>query len=137
MSLVLEYPFRIFILIVVILVLIGIMWQFRDQIMNICLFPPCNGEEECNIQPVISEESRFTKEVLDKYCNLCWIKNGGGTCEGDSVCYILNLEENFDPSIPWNLMKEYDYCIVTCENIVSSLYVQYRSEGEGYIEIVC
>lgn len=136
MTMVLEYPFKVFILIVVVLVIISIMWQFRDKIMNICLFPPCNGEEECNVQPVITTESEFTKEVLDKYCSLCWIKNGAGKCRGDSICYVLNLNESFIPD-NWNLIKEHEYCIVTCENETSSLFVQYYSEGEGYIEIAC
>jgi len=136
MAMVLEYPFKIFILIVVVLVIISIMWQFRDRIMNMCLFPPCD-EEECDVQPVIATESNFTKQVLDKYCNLCWMKNGAGACVGDSVCYILNLENDFDPNVPWNMLKEYDYCIINCNNIVTSLYVQYHSEGEGYIEIAC
>ena len=136
MSMVLEYPFRIFILIVVVIIIIGIMWQFRDRIMEICLFPPCD-EEECNIQPVISDENRFTEEVLDKYCSQCWIKNGEGKCKGDSVCDVLNLGEEFDfdsPTAPW--LNKHDYCIVTCKDVTSTVYVQYLSL-ERMIEIAC
>lgn len=137
MSMALEFPFKIFILVVVVLVLITMMWQFRDRIMDMCLFPPCNGGEECDVEPVISNEANFTIGILDKYCNLCWIKNGGGKCKGDPVCYVLTLEEDFDPTVPWNMLKEYDYCVVTCESAISSLYVQYHSEGNGYVEIAC
>lgn len=133
MSMVLEYPFKLFILIVVVIVIIGIMLQFRDKIINICLFPPCNGEKECNVQSDIATESEFTEVVLDKYCSLCWIKNGEGKCKGDSVCYILNLEEDFDPD-DWT--SEYEYCIVTCDKDTPSLLVQYLAMEE-IIEITC
>ena len=143
MTMVLEYPFKLFILIVVVIVIVGIMYQFRDWIMDICLFPPCNGGEKCNVQPVISTESEFSKGVLDKYCRSCWIKNGGGTCIGNSDCYLLNLEdEDFDPD-DWKLVYKFNEgegsfsCFITCENKASSLYVKYQSEGEGFIEIAC
>lgn len=139
MTMVLEYPFKIFILIVVVLVIISIMWQFRDKIMEICFFPPCDGGKECNVQTVISKETEFTVDELNKYCNLCWEKNGAGNCIEDSVCYVLDLEEDFNHKIPWNSLptKKYNYCFVTCNNTVSSLYVEYHSEGNGYIEISC
>lgn len=136
MTMALEYPFKLFILIVVVLVIISIMWQFRDKIMGICLFPPCNGDEECNVQPVITSESEFTEEILNKYCSMCWLKNGEGNCKGDSICYVLNLEEDFNPDIPWDILRDYDYCFVTCENETSSLYVQYQSLDK-IIEIAC
>jgi len=130
----LEYVFKMFILIVVVLIIITMMWQFRDKIVDVCLFPPCDKQGGCNVQPIISEEERFSIMVLDKYCNLCWMKNGGGKCKDDSSCYVLNLKNDF---IPGTWPSTHDYCIVTCENAASSLYVQYRSEGNGYIEIAC
>jgi len=134
MAMVLEYPFKIFILIVVVIVIISIMWQFRDRIIKICLFPPCEKDVECNIQPIIATESEFSEVILDKYCSLCWMKNLEGECKGNSICYILNLQDDFEPG-DWN--SEYDYCIVSCDEEAPSLYVQYDSEGEGFIEIAC
>jgi len=132
MTMALEYPFKLFILIVVIIVIISIMWQFRDWITGICLFPPC--EEECNVQPEMATESEFTKEILDKYCSLCWMKNGGGECKGNSICYTLNLEDKkFEPG-DWS--SEYKYCLVACEKESSSLFVQYLAMEE-LILITC
>jgi len=141
MSMILEYPFKIFILIVVVLVIISIMWQFRDKITSICLFPPCEDETECNVQPVIQDKESFTEEELDYYCNLCWIKNGAGTCNQNSVCYIFNLEDDINPG-DWEDVHEIDYngdsflCVIKCEDETSSFYVQYQSLGK-IIEITC
>ena len=129
---VLEYPFKLFILIVVVIVIISIMYQFRDWIIGRCWFPPC--EEECNIQPVKATESGFTEVVLDKYCSLCWIKNGEGKCRGDSICYVLDVD--FDADVDGSLESEYDYCIITCDKDTSSLFVQYQYL-EKMIEIAC
>ena len=130
MSMVLEYPFKVFILIVVVIVVMSIMIQFRDKIMSMCFFPPCNGEEECNVEPVILKELEFTEEVFDKYCNLCWIKNGEGRCKESSICYVLNLDKDFEPDD-----LESEHCIVTCNKDSSSLFVQYQSiEKKIFIE---
>lgn len=46
MALVLEYPMKLFILIVVIFVVIGIMIQYKQKIMNLDLFNK-NDEKKC------------------------------------------------------------------------------------------
>lgn len=123
MPLVLEYPFRLFLYIIVILVLIGIMWRFREKVFGICLFPPCDVEKECEVNTTITTESYFDADILEKYCKLCWEKNRKGECKQDALCYIINVDIPQEPDPVFSL----EYCSVSCSKDVTSVFVQYKS----------
>ncbi|MDI6825838.1 MAG: hypothetical protein QMD36_01425 [Candidatus Aenigmarchaeota archaeon] len=125
MTMVLEYPMNILILTVVVLVIIGIMFHFREQIMNICLFPPCEEEIRCNIKPAVVTESVVDINVIEKYCKMCWGKNRNGECGEDALCYVVNIPSSNPSSIA--LSPEVSrYCSITCSRDVTSFFVQYN-----------
>jgi hypothetical protein len=126
-EMVLEYPFKIALFIAVILILVGIMWTFRDQIMRICLFPPCEeSTEECDMKTSVSNENDFSRDILTKYCQLCWERNKRGQCKKDSLCYVVNVDNPSNPFLYLPLSIEVSqYCSVTCSRLATSVYVQY------------
>lgn len=131
MSLVLEYPIKLFLLLVAVLVIIGIMWHFRDQITEICLIPPCEDEIECGEKTIPSHEASFTQDIIDKYCRLCWNKNRGGECSKDHLCYAVSTDSSSIPPDP-----SFEYCKNSCGNNVKTIFVEYKSL-EKIVEITC
>lgn len=128
MTLVLEYPVTLLLYTVVILVLISIMWHFREQIFDICLFPPCNGgEEDCDVKPVVTTETELTQDVVDKYCKMCWSRNKEGECDEDVLCYIINVTFNTTEHSSLKPSPELKYCDINCQRNATSLWVQYYS----------
>lgn len=125
-EMVLEYPFKIVLFTVVIIILIGIIWTFRKQIMDICLFPPCEEVKECEIETVVSNENSFNKDILTRYCQLCWEKNKRGECRKDSICYVVNVNTSSNPSSYTLYPDVAQYCSITCSKNVTSVYVQYN-----------
>jgi hypothetical protein len=92
-QMVLEYPFNIFIYIVVILVVIGLIANFRNQILtslNLCQFTPqgCQQQEECST--IESTETAVNEAILNKYCNFCWEKTGKIDYKKDCLCYVVS-----------------------------------------------
>jgi hypothetical protein len=122
MSMVLEYPMKILIFMAVVVVIIGIMFHFRDKIMKICLFPPCEEEIKCDVKPVVATENVVDKNIIEKYCKMCWGKNRNGECKEDSLCYVVNIPV----SNPANIDIGVDYCEITCNKDVTSFFVQYN-----------
>ncbi|MCX6821168.1 MAG: hypothetical protein NTW30_00145 [Candidatus Aenigmarchaeota archaeon] len=123
MSMILEYPVNIFILTVVVIVVIGIMFHFRDQIMNICLFPPCEEDTKCDVKTAVVTET-VNKDVLENYCKMCLAKNRNGDCKQDALCYVVNVKNvpSFNPSSVGPLNN----CSIDCSKNVTSFFVQYN-----------
>jgi hypothetical protein len=130
MSLELEYPVNLLILTVVVVVIIGIIWNFRDQIMNIHLFPD-QEKVECDSKTVVSHEIKLDLNAINKYCQLCWDKNKRGECGEDNLCYVVNINSS---SVPTNPSET--YCKNLCTNSAKTIFVQYNYLKEN-IEITC
>ncbi len=124
---VLEYPMKMILYFVVVMVLIGIMWTFRDNISRICIFPPCN-ENKCEIKiDKPSNENSLTADIVGKYCNLCWGKSEEGQCPENGLCYAVSLETDVNPSsiLLQNDVKE--YCNIECNKNTKTVFFQYDS----------
>lgn len=135
MSMILEYPVNIFILTVVVIVVIGIMFHFRDQIMTICLFPPCEEDTKCDVKIAAVTETNVNSVVLEKYCKMCWYKNRKGECKVDSICYAVNIPNSDLTGI--TLGSEVSgYCNRVCSRSVTSFFVEY-SFIDKKISITC
>jgi hypothetical protein len=90
---VLEYPFQMFLYIVVILVVISLIITFRTQILTylkLCDYLPqgCQSQQECSTFQ--TKETTIDTSVLTKYCNLCWDKTGKIDYGKDCLCYIVS-----------------------------------------------
>jgi hypothetical protein len=123
MAMVLEYPMNIIILTVVVLVVIGIMFSFRDRITNICIFPPCEEEIICDVKPAVVTETAVTQDIIDKYCKMCLGKNRDWECKEDSLCYVVNIQSAFNP---FGITPSMNDCEVKCNRAVTSFFVQYN-----------
>lgn len=121
----LEYPFKVILYLIVVLILIGIMTTFRNKITNLCLFPPCEKEEKCDVKPQQSNENILDSNVLEKYCSLCWEKNKRGECGESSVCNVVLLSNEANPSQHTINPSVSQYCSVTCSRDVTYFIVQY------------
>jgi len=121
--LVLEYPAKLMIVIAVVVILIGILWQFRERIVKICLFPPCEKEEVCYGKTSFVNEMEINEGILEKYCKLCWERNGEGECKEDTLCYVLNLSLS---SVPSNFPVDLNYCSIECSRNVTTLFFEYK-----------
>jgi len=121
----LEYPMNIIILSVVVLVIIGIMFTFRDRIMKICLFPPCQEDVKCDIKSTVVTAAAGDQNTIEKYCTMCWVKNRYGECKEDALCYVVNAQTPNPIGI--TLKPEIaKYCKITCSRDVTSFFVQYN-----------
>ncbi len=121
----LETIFKMFLYIVVVLVVIGLILYFRQNIIStlrLCDYIPggCKVEEEC--KTVTSSEDRVSESVLDKYCNLCWERTGAKDFKESCNCYVLSLRESFVP--PFTYKKE--NCELTCDKQTASLIFAYN-----------
>jgi hypothetical protein len=125
MPMVLEYPMNIVILTVVVIVIIGIMFTFRDKILKICLFPPCQEDIKCDVKSAVVTEAAGDKLTIEKYCNLCWGKNRNGECKEDALCYVVNAQTP-DPSGITLSQEVRDYCKIRCLRDVTSFFVEYN-----------
>jgi hypothetical protein len=85
----LEYPFKMLLYLVVIIVVIGIILAFRKEIssINFCWIWGCQPKA---CETVRVNENLIDQQVLDKYCNLCWQKTGAAELKEDCICYIVN-----------------------------------------------
>lgn len=88
----LEYPFKIFLYVVVILVVIGLIVTFRNQILTylkLCQYTPqgCSEQERCTT--ISSKETTITATELKKYCDRCWDRTGRKEYKDDCLCYVV------------------------------------------------
>ena len=131
MAMVLEYPMKLFILIVVVLVVVGIMIKYKDKIMDLSFFDK-DEEEKCEVKTEVVSEAALNTAVLEKYCDLCYLKNEQGECKDDALCYVINTNLINPSTITINK----DYCSITCNKEVTSVNVQYKW-FTGTVEIAC
>lgn len=131
MAMVLEYPMKIFILIVVVLVVVGIMIKYKDKIMELSFFDN-DEEEKCEVKTEVVSEATLSTAILEKYCDLCYLKNEQGECKDDALCYVINTNL-INPS---TITITKDYCSITCNREVTSVNVQYKW-FTGTVEIAC
>jgi hypothetical protein len=122
-GLALEFVFKMFLYIVVIMVVVGLIVFFRDSIisaLNLCQYLPsgCPQKEECST--VQATEAQITASILDKYCNLCWSKTGAKDYQKDCLCYIV--KGSFS-SFPYSNQN----CELKCSNQATSLIFTYSS----------
>lgn len=118
----LEFVFKMFIYIVVVLVVIGIILQFRSEIisaLNLCKYVPggCPEKEEC--KTIHSTEPSITETTLNKYCDLCWSKTGARGYTKDCICYIIT--GSFSPFSYSN-----EHCELKCNIQATSLIITYN-----------
>ncbi|MBU5688679.1 MAG: hypothetical protein KQA41_00410 [Candidatus Aenigmarchaeota archaeon] len=133
MSMELEYPFKIMLYLVVVLVLIGIMMAFKDKILKICFFPPCEQKTKCDFETQNVQEIDANENIIAKYCFLCYEKSK--ECEKDKICYIVSFENNFDFSNDYIDIGE-EKCEITCLKNTNMLYFSY-SYFEDKIKVGC
>lgn len=123
MGMALEYPFKVLLFIAVILILITIMWNFRDKIQNLCLFD-CDDDEKCDVKTVPSSEEYVDQDLINKYCEICWNKNKKGGCTENVLCYAVHSEYGLDTEEDRLL----DYCEHSCSNMnAKTIFFQYDS----------
>jgi hypothetical protein len=121
----LETVFRFFLYVVVVLVVIGLIVNFRDQIvqsLGLCNYLPsgCPQQECITQQP---SESVIDANVLNKYCKFCWDKTGEKDYKKDCLCYVIKGEY---ASVDQTVLPE--YCKLKCENpTATSVLVVYDS----------
>lgn len=117
----LEYPFQMFLYIVVILVVISLIVTFRTQILTylkLCDYLPqgCQSQLECSTSQ--TKVTTIDANVLTKYCNLCWDKTGGIKYEKDCLCYIVS--GNYSPTAFSN-----KNCKLDCNKQATSVIITY------------
>lgn len=120
----LEEVFKIVIFVVVALIVIGLVINFRDQIvqgLKLCDWSPssCAKQEECSTNQ--ADEINIDDSVLNRYCDSCWSKSGKVDLDQDCLCYIV--KGTFTPLIT-NLPS---YCQLTCNKNTTSILVYYDS----------
>lgn len=118
---ILEYPFKMFLYLVVILVVIGLVLTFRDQIinaLNLCQYIPqgCPKQEECPTTQ--AKEMIIDEAVLRKYCNLCWERVGKGEYKKDCLCFVVSGK--YTP-----IKFEHANCELGCDEEVTSVLFVY------------
>jgi hypothetical protein len=124
-QMVLEEIFKFLIYIVVAVVVIIMVVNFRHEIakaLNLCelfhLFCPKEGKCE----NIVVEENSIDNSILKKYCNLCWDKTGDKSFEKNCLCYIVKGQ--FNP-VSNNLPT---YCNLKCARQASSILFYYDSK---------
>lgn len=132
---VLEYPTKMILYIVVIMVLIGIMWTFRNNISKICLLPPCNEQECDTTTPSPKTENSLSTEIAGKYCSLCWTDKNE-RCSQNLLCYVVNLDSKVNPSSISLDNNVKDFCNVKCDKNTKTIFFQYDYISEK-VEITC
>lgn len=119
----LEYPFKIFIYVVVAVVVIGLMITFRNQILdflNLCQFMPQGCEEQRECFTIESTEAIINEASLRKYCDFCWRKTGELDYKKDCLCYVVS--GSYSP-IPFT----HENCVLDCNKDATSVRFSYDS----------
>ncbi|MEM5829288.1 MAG: hypothetical protein QW040_00430 [Candidatus Aenigmatarchaeota archaeon] len=120
-GLALEFIFKLFLYLVVVLVIISLIIHFRDEILSyfhLCEYLPggCATKECTTIQ---ASEKSLTESVIEKYCGFCWQKTGAKNYKDDCICYVVSGD--FSPT-QFTLS---DYCILKCNKMATSLIFSY------------
>ena len=117
----LEFVFKMFIYVVVILVVISLITVFRKDILtalNLCkLFPQaCQEAGECKTSEV--SQSVIDSSVLKIYCDFCWDKTGSKKYGENCLCFIL--KGSYSPVEFAN-----QNCLLDCDKQASAVLFQY------------
>ncbi|MEM5843936.1 MAG: hypothetical protein QW841_01695 [Candidatus Aenigmatarchaeota archaeon] len=119
----LETVFKVLILVVATVVIIGIIINLKNIAGSIklpCFFPPCEEEEKCETQLV---DETLTKDVLEKYCNFCWHKTGGINLRQACLCYVIKGSVS---SLPQPLSLSNPNCEWSCQDLTAtSVFLEY------------
>ncbi|OGI15080.1 hypothetical protein A3K63_03805 [Candidatus Micrarchaeota archaeon RBG_16_49_10] len=116
----LEYIFKVFLYVAVILILIGIMWGFKERI-PFCIFGCEDPGKKCEVATEGSTEQYFDKEQIDKYCTLCWEKNMMGGCEKSVLCYAVDSAYGVNV----NAISDLAHCEFSCSGNAHTIFVNY------------
>jgi hypothetical protein len=121
-QMVLEYPFNIFLYAIVIIVVIGLIISFRNQIissLNLCQFIP-QGCQQQECSTIEATETAIDEDVLRKYCDLCWSKTGKMEYKKDCLCYVVR--GSYSP-----VAFAYENCELDCSKDATSVLFAYDS----------
>ena len=123
MAMAMEYIFKTFLYVSIILMLIGIMYNFRSNI-PICIFGNCDDENTCEIKTERSTEEFIEVEHINKYCQLCWSKNQNGECPDNVICFVVETTYGVSSNVDYSTF--FDYCEIECDNKnTETVFVQY------------
>ncbi|MEM5879557.1 MAG: hypothetical protein QXU74_03640 [Candidatus Aenigmatarchaeota archaeon] len=119
----LEFVFKMFLYIVVILVVISLIIHFKDEILSslhLCDYLPggCPSKQECST--IQASEAILTESVIEKYCSFCWQKTGLKDYAKDCICYVVS--GTFSPA-QFTLS---DHCSLKCNKEATSLIFSYN-----------
>ena len=116
----LEFVFKMFIYVVVILVVISLITVFRKEILNslnLCqIFPQGCQSGECKTSEV--SEAIIDSNALKKYCDSCWGKTGSKKYGENCLCFIL--KGNFTP-----LTFSSQNCLLDCSKQATAVLINY------------
>ncbi|MEM5853190.1 MAG: hypothetical protein QW228_02315 [Candidatus Aenigmatarchaeota archaeon] len=119
----LEYVFKMFLYVVVVIVVISLIIHFREEIsssLKLCEYLSIGcGEEKC--ETIQASEDRLEEKVIKKYCDLCWRKTGSKDYGKDCFCYIVS------GSFFVNNYNLPEYCEMECRKDATSLIFIYNS----------
>lgn len=119
MELALESLFRLFIYVVAALVILFIIFNFRqvaERVQLPCFW--CKKEVKC--ETVVVEEQEVTEGVLKKYCELCWHRTAALELREDCLCYAIKAREESLPSL------KHERCELRCGYGSFTFLVQYK-----------
>lgn len=117
----LEYVFKMFLYIVVILVVISLIVTFRKQILTylkLCDFLPQGCQQQIDCATYQVTEKTIDANTLRKYCSLCWDKTGQKDYRKDCLCYIVS--GSYSPVEFAN-----QNCELKCDKTVTSVFFAY------------
>ena len=130
----LEYPFKLLLYVVVILVVVGLIIAFNKQIREylvnvLCQLLPqgCQSNGDCTTYD--STETVIDQKVLKYYCDACWTKTGRNEYQKDCLCYIV--KGSFTPTTFTN-----ENCELQCTKGASAVLFSYNHFAKT-VEIKC
>jgi len=119
-DMVLEYPFKMFLYMVVFLVVVGLILTLSRTHIDFCKFTPqgCENEERCATHE--STETVITEAILRKYCDSCWAKTGKIDYKEDCLCYVVTGD--YSP-----ISFTYSNCELNCIKNATAIKFSYDS----------
>ena len=94
----LEYPFKVFLYIVVILVVVSLVVKFKEKIssaISFCEHLPQFCQQDSACSTVQATRGVISEATLKEYCNSCWDKTGKKDYKESCMCYIVT--GNYSP----------------------------------------
>lgn len=118
----LEYPFNLVIYLVAMIVIIGLIFNFRAvaSTLNLCQFNPAFCETPQKCETVQTSEGIIDENVLNKYCNLCWRKTAEVDFKDNCFCY--SIKGDFTPQSP----SLPEFCKLKCDKPSTAVFVNFN-----------